>query len=367
MTGCSVAKGLLEGHPHLTVTVLEARGLTRGASSRNGGHIVSPSFWEFPSLVEHFGPKAAVEIAEFTVRNCEKTFDAVEAISDPELNDQSEIRKVQKLIVLTTERHDYVRLVESEGAVKEFGLHNVAGVAVSKAGAVWPYRLWTGIWAYLQKKYPERLTIETYTPVTSVATTKSDQGPARYTIKTLLGDVGAAKVVYCTNAYSAHLLPPLRGKIFPIRGNMSAQDAGPDFPNLGASRSWSVISKRRKDLASGTQNYGLYYITRNPHTGHMFVGGEDDILDNLLSSDDSRMNPMSAKKVFEVLPKFYQKTASKTVPLKVWSGIMGFSKDGVPVLGPLPEMVTGRSEEKIGLPPVSMGMEQVTATVVVWL
>lgn len=98
ITGCSVAKGLLEGHPSLKVTVLEARGLASGASSRNGGHIVSPSFQDFPSLVKVWGAKTAAEIAEFTLTNCERTFEAVEQFSGFGLEEFSEIRRTEKIL-----------------------------------------------------------------------------------------------------------------------------------------------------------------------------------------------------------------------------------------------------------------------------
>ena len=54
ITGCSVAKTILEQDNALTVTILEARALVSGASSRNGGHIVSPSFGDFIQLIEDF-------------------------------------------------------------------------------------------------------------------------------------------------------------------------------------------------------------------------------------------------------------------------------------------------------------------------
>jgi glycine/D-amino acid oxidase-like deaminating enzyme len=97
IAACSVTKGLLEGDPHLKITVLEARSLCSGASSRNGGHITSPSFQDFHVLVKAWGVKTAVEIAEFTMNNVDKTFEAVEALGLQDLTDVSEIRRTQKV------------------------------------------------------------------------------------------------------------------------------------------------------------------------------------------------------------------------------------------------------------------------------
>ena len=99
ISGCSVAKGLLEGDVNLKVTVLEARGLTSGASSRNGGHIVSPVFQYFPDLIKEFGTEVAVQVAEFTLQNIERTFEAVDQFTDTNLKAYSEIRRTKKVLI----------------------------------------------------------------------------------------------------------------------------------------------------------------------------------------------------------------------------------------------------------------------------
>ena len=103
MTGCSVAKTLLEGDLQLKITILEARGLASGASSRNGGHIVSPSFGDFTKLVETLGLEVAVKVASFTIENCEKTFEMVDSLPDPKIKEHSEIRRTEKVIALGDE------------------------------------------------------------------------------------------------------------------------------------------------------------------------------------------------------------------------------------------------------------------------
>ena len=107
MTGCSAAKALLEGDPAIRVTVLEARGLASGATSRNGGHIVSPSIGDFAHLVDSFGAESAVEIAEFTLRNIDWTFDAVAQFPESSLAKDSKIRRTTKVLAFTdTEAFD---------------------------------------------------------------------------------------------------------------------------------------------------------------------------------------------------------------------------------------------------------------------
>lgn len=364
MTGCSVAKGLLEGDPNLKVTVLEARGLSSGASSRNGGHIVSPTFGDFPNLVEMFGAKSAIDLAEFTLNNVDRTFEAVEEFSGSSLKEDSEIRRTEKVLGYTdqesfdnfqkaldvwnrempSQRRDLYKPIGAQEAKEKYGLQNVAGAAIGHGAAVWPYRLWTGIWSLLLEKYRDRLTIETYTPVFGVKDGQDSDGKSQYIVATAKGDVRASKVVYCTNGFTGHLLPKLRGKLFPLRGTMSAQDLGPSFPNRGANRSWSFMSQSIEDPVSGTSNAGLYYLTQNPKSGYMFLGGEHDKIENILCSDDSKVSPVSGKKITEVLPNVFEGIESAPELKSLWSGIMGFTRDGVPLIGKLPEAVTGRPE-----------------------
>jgi glycine/D-amino acid oxidase-like deaminating enzyme len=364
MTGCSVAKGLLEGDSNMTIVVLEARGLTSGASSRNGGHIVSPSVGDFSALIDNFGTKGAVEIAEFTLNNVDLTFEMVEEFVGTSLKEDSEIRRTEKVLGFTDQetfdeakkaltlwnkempshRKDHLKLINAQEAKEKYGLQNVVGAAIGPGAAVWPYRLWAGLWNLLYEKHRARLAIETFTPALSVTTVQEREGKCRYVVKTPRGEIAASKVVYCVNAYTSHLLPSLRGKLFPLRGTMSVQDLGPSFPNCGANRSWAFLSLSQQGPGPETKNADLYYLTQNPKSGYMFLGGEHDKSESILSSDDSQVSDTSAEKVAEFLPRVFEGIDQAPDVKSLWSGIMGFSRDGLPLIGRLPEVVSGRKE-----------------------
>ncbi|KAK1814241.1 hypothetical protein LTR12_011362 [Friedmanniomyces endolithicus] len=365
MTGCSVAKGLLEGDPKIKVTVLEARGLASGATSRNGGLIVSPSVGDFAELVESFGVKSAVEIADFTLKNIEMTFDAVAEFPESTLARDSKIRRTTKVLAYTDQeafenaqhslrlwnrhmpanRKDLFNMMSSDEAKAKLGLKNVVGASVGPGAAVWPYRLWCGLWSLLLEKHHDRLAIETYTPVHAVSeATPGEERLGRCVVKTSRGEIRASHVVYCTNGFTSHLLPSLRGKLFPFRGTMSAQDLGPSFPNHGADRSWSLLSTPHVDEKSGVRSASLYYLTQDTDTGYMMLGGEYEKPEDLVCSDDSKVNFRSAEEIVKVLPRHFETSGPPRVK-SLWSGIMGFSRDGIPMIGRLPEEVTGRREE----------------------
>ncbi|KAK3670604.1 hypothetical protein LTR78_009572 [Recurvomyces mirabilis] len=359
ITGCSVAKTLLQSDHEIRVTVLEARGLASGASSRNGGHIISPCFSSFDELVSGFGVETAVELALFSERNIDKTFEA--AAEYDGLVVDSKIRRTEKVLAFRDqEKFDHIktvlnlwnehmpadhqnpfRLVDPEEARTKCGMQNVAGLAIGRAAAAWPYRLWTGIWSNLCSTYGDRLFIETHTPAQQVSELKYDGQLYRYTVGTPRGSIKTTHVVYCTNGYTSHLLPSLRGKLFPVRGTMSAQELGNSVPNLGAHRSWSFDASPYQDPETEAVDPGLYYLTQDPDSGYMMLGGEYDRPEVIISSDDSKINPISAEKILDVLPRHFVGAKSPIVK-DMWSGIMGFVRDGLPLIGSLPKLVTGR-------------------------
>lgn len=218
------------------------------------------------------------------------------------------------------------------------------------ASTVWPYRLVTKVFAALMKKYPDRLAIETNTPVESVENNSNFATPITsvfpYTLRTSRGPLRAENVVYCTNGYSGHLLPKLRGRVHPFKGTMTVQDPGDSVPNQGASLSWGFHYPPTYDPKTRRHGYGLYYLGQSAKTGYFYFGGEEARVDETISADDSVVGKYSVNHLRSVLPRFFgQDTAVPWRLVSSWSGIMGFSSDGFPLVGRLPSALTGRSGE----------------------
>lgn len=197
----------------------------------------------------------------------------------------------------------------------------VGGIVHKAAAAVWPYRLVTELFHHLLTAFPDRLSIETHTPVTSVAEARGADYP--YLLTTPRGCVKAKRVVYCTNAYTAHLLPQLRGKIHPFRGHMTVQSLGPDFPDWGATRSWAVMSPADLDPATGHFHEGLYYVQQNAKTRDLFIGVENQTIDECLSSDDGFNSNISHQDLLALPARLFAQAADGRQPeLKAeWSGV----------------------------------------------
>ncbi|KAI8650604.1 DAO domain-containing protein [Fusarium keratoplasticum] len=361
ITGTAVAHYLLNHGGDLRVTMVEARTAVSGATGRNGGHLVSDSDSLFPTLVKEVGIDRAVETVRFSEANIRRLRDLTTQLSPEEssavefrdvisttgLEDQKSFEEavdgLKELLKAVPDGDIKYKVCKKEDASKVFRFHSVAGVVEQHGvAALWPYRLVTAVLASLRKDFPSRFNLETNTPVLSVNHKDETSQIFPYTVNTHRGVLRAKYVVHCTNGYSGHLIPHLVGKLYPLRGTMSTQKLGPSFPHVGDRMSWSHISKGTYDGETRHIHLGLYYAQQNAKTGVMFLGGESQSLSGLLTSDDSFVGDDARDTLTSAAPRIW-KDAAPAEPLKVWSGIMGFTADGMPLVGRLPAGLTGRA------------------------
>ncbi|KAH7133784.1 FAD dependent oxidoreductase-domain-containing protein [Dactylonectria macrodidyma] len=362
VSGCSVAHSLLH-HPaaaNLRVTMLEARTAVSGATGRNGGHLVSDSDSLFSSLVTSIGFERAIETVRFSEANIRRLAELVSQLS-PADQDAVEFRPVKTVTSFGDKASfkEAVQIIDQltkavpDGGVTykvtpreemdDFKFKDSAGITEQHGvAALWPYRLMTIILMSLKQEYHDRFSLETNTPVLSINYESKDGSPYLYTVQTPRGKIRAKQIIHCTNGYSARLIPNLTGKLYPLRGTMSTQKMGPSFPRLGDRVSWSHITKGSYDEKTGLLKIGLYYAQQNAKTGVMFLGGEAQKLDGLLTSDDSFVAADARESLCSAAPHIW-KDATPVAPLAVWSGIMGFTADGMPLVGRLSEGLTGRA------------------------
>lgn len=162
-----------------------------------------------------------------------------------------------------------------------------------------------------------------------------------YKIETSRGTIYAKHVIHCTNAHVGHLVPGLRGRIFPVRGQMSAQTPGDKFPLQATKHSWLFNYDR-----------GFDYLTQLP-TGQMmfgggFANGEGGGVADLGISKDNDMSVYLDIHLSGALSAVFGHESWGPVqgdPIQaMWTGNMAFSMDGFPWVGRLPTSATGRSE-----------------------
>ncbi|KAE8157277.1 FAD dependent oxidoreductase-domain-containing protein [Aspergillus tamarii] len=318
ITGTSVAKTLLENGP------------ARDKTSQ-WGFLLSHAPPFFKRYAEAFGTDAARQIALF----CDRTLESIVDIAKAEnLDKASQIRNVTTVASFEDEE-GFADVTESiHTAEKEYHLKKSSGALVIHSRVFWPYRLVTTLLQSLLQLYPERFAIETHTPVISVTIDEADN-EYPYILTTPRGTVRAAKVFHCTSGFTGHLLPKLRGAIFPCRLSMTTQKPGPHT---------TLVEQ------------GLYWMQQNAETGDLFVGGDLQRLDDFLFSDDSLISADSARNLTDLLLKRLFKegwtnpitntTMSSTTALhRVWSGILSMTADQVPIVGSVPTSISGRNVE----------------------
>jgi glycine/D-amino acid oxidase-like deaminating enzyme len=169
-----------------------------------------------------------------------------------------------------------------------------------------------------------------------------------YLLHTPRGCVRAAKVIHATNGYAGHLLPELRGKLYPVRGTMSAQKSTAEFGRHGNALSWDIVNSGSFEGTTNVRELGLYYGCQNPYSGDIFFGGEKANIFEVLNSDDTQVGAPCKANITKVLPRLFIKgwnPGSESEAIKVWSGILGFTTDRLPLVGSLPHSITKRGPE----------------------
>ncbi|KAK1622866.1 FAD dependent oxidoreductase-domain-containing protein [Colletotrichum phormii] len=351
ITGCSVTKTLLEhdASRNSHVTILEARTLVSGATGRNGGHLVTASGHTYGPLAVQHGVEAAKQITRFSILNAQERCQIravlkVMAVGDEETwaAAKSSVLEFQGAV---PEHSAYHRVIERGDVPERWNIEDAYGAVEHDAGAIWPYRLLMGIYEALLKQHRNRLAIEANTPVLQVQFSPSSNLDYPYLITTPRGTIRARKVLHCTNGHASHLLPQLAGRIYPFRGTMSVQKPGPTLRNLGASRSWSLSHKPTLDFRSGLYVTGLYYLQQNPLTGGIWIGNETAYMKDILTPDDTHVPKKARDALSTVLPKLFLEgwaPEAKTSEVEaIWSGIQGHTADGLPIVGRIPDSITG--------------------------
>ncbi|KAF5705120.1 gamma-glutamylputrescine oxidoreductase [Fusarium globosum] len=346
ITGCSVTRALLK-YDSLAFTsrivVLEARALASGSKGRHG-------------------EETAKEMCRFSFMNIRKIMEMLDE-TDLELRESSEIRHLHKVMIFGEEetcnaskesRDSFWDALPSYQTIHRVTeQHGFAKVPTF----IWqgvqhqPYRLITGIFERLLFQYHDHLSIEINTPATAInyspgtKTDSSSMPDYPYVIETPRGAIRAKQVIHCTNANAAHLLRPLIGRLYPYRGTMSVQKAGPHLENMGNSRSWSYLTKSSLDLVSERFDGGLYYLQQHATTGDIWVGTDYSNVFDVLTSDDTAVPGHSVEALLKFLPKYFVKgwLEDERPELKgVWTGLQGHTSDGLPLVGKLPKSVSGR-------------------------
>jgi glycine/D-amino acid oxidase-like deaminating enzyme len=125
---------------------------------------------------------------------------------------------------------------------------------------------------------------------------------------------------------------------------MTVQDPGSSIPNQGTAISWGFHYPPSCDSETKRVGHGLYYLGQSAKSGYLYFGGENARIDESVSADDSFVAEHSVVHLQSALPRFFGKDdRSNWRLISSWSGIMGYSPDGLPIVGRLSSKLTGRA------------------------
>lgn len=320
ISGLSAAYWLQKEDPSLKIALLEKHRLAFGASGRNAGFITCGSVEHFNRMIAKHGLDQAVEIWKFAEENMrllkEEIIQDRGAIMEFEQRgayslaaQETEFAELKNVAKTMTELKIPVEVFSASQIEKNVGAVNfVGGIKYCADGAVHPVKMLHAI--------RQKLNVDCFenTEVSRYETT--DEGTR--IIKTDNGDFEAPLLIYTLNGYSAAVHPFFADKIFPTRGQILMMEPVPPFMD-----------------GPCYANFYLDYFRQMPN-GSLLIGG----FRQLEKATEVGYSDHTTEIIQNALHEFVQTHLPVLKTKKVthrWAGVMGFSKDGEPMVGSLPD------------------------------
>lgn len=244
------------------------------------------------------------------------------------------------------------RLFSAEEVKRRFLVHDgvwqgreeqVQGGVGYFAGSLSAYRFGVGV---LGLCLGRGLNLQTGTAVTGLekkkkTTTEGGESGVvvEWEVRTGRGTVRAKRVVLATNGYTASVCRRFQGVVVPLRGQVMAQRPGSGLPRGGClETTYSFVYEK-----------GYEYMVTRPEgsrfAGDVVIGGglvraPDDGLLEFGTTDDGALNGGISEYLRESTPRYFGSDWGEDHPegrvRSEWTGIMGFSPDGFPLVGEVP-------------------------------
>ena len=227
---------------------------------------------------------------------------------------EQEFSAHRKSVALLTEDGFRAELVDSTQAARLFAGSGVLGGTFNPDdGELHPVRFVRGL-AGAAERRAARIFERT-------AVTKIESGPSSVTIETAKGRLSATMLLLATNAWTPLLHPFFEGAIVGMRGQMFATEPCP----------------RRVIPAPVYADFGFEYFRQLPDGRLLAGGGRRAAIDQELTYADKPTDKVQGA-IESFLHSCFPGTESLAITHR-WAGIMGFSCDELPSVGPVPGQV----------------------------
>lgn len=321
ISGISTAYWLEKEDPGLKIAVVEKARLGFGATGRNAGFITCGSVEHFNRLVGKHGLQEATEIWKFSETNLKLLENEIIQDSDKKLQfekkgcyslaaNDSEFHELKKVAEIMGNLKIPVQITSQSEVEKNLGaVQFVGGIKYLDDATTHPIQL--------LEKMASLLKNTRLIEGTEVFSVTADSTGTRF-VKTDQGTIETSMVIYALNGYSPSIHPYFADKIYPTRGQILMMEKVPFFME-----------------GPCYANFYLDYFRQIP-SGELLIGGfrqlekatEVGYSDHITEVIQEALH----KFVVTHLPQYQGKSISHR-----WSGVMGFSKDGQPLVGSLPE------------------------------
>lgn len=318
IVGVSTAYALRRLDPGLRVVLVEAGRLATGASGRNAGFLLLGTHSDYASAVDTYGRKTARRLWAFTQENLGAIREAVEpkavgleetgsVIAAGTESEGERLRRSQRLLAEDGVESEWLTADEAE---RRLGTHGFLGaLVVPQGGAVDPARLVRFLARASGAEVLEGWPVERVEAAGEGVRLVGRGG----------GAVEAERVLVAVNAYLPRLVPALADLVRPVRAQMLATAPAP-----------------RVLEAPVYSHDGFYYVRQRPD-GRVLVGGARHCHEAEEVGYEDATTPALQADLEAYLREHLPALGDVTVERR-WSGTMGFSPDGLPILGDVPDV-----------------------------
>ncbi|PWN51659.1 FAD dependent oxidoreductase [Violaceomyces palustris] len=390
-----------------SLTMIEARDFCSGATGRNGGHCRPDSYLGFPTYSKHFGEDQAKKILKNEIQTLELVERLVRETGAPSevdfwkgrgmdvFMDEKVKREAKNALdsYLASGGQDFgVEWVEDgKEAERRSRVKGALGAALYPAGSFYPHRFCMHILSILLSSSSSQhhrgggfsFNIQTQTPVTSLSSSLDGRGQRRFKLKTTRGEIEAGTVIHATNAFVGNLVPELIHAVVPMRGHCSAHTPPRSFSGARMLETTQILRWAPghecgvpQDPRAIQFDEAFDYVIQRKGTGSVIIGGGgggatyrnpsafgntddssrdagvSDYLVNCMKSTYEGWNVEAG--VNDERRKGLAGQLGQGVE-RVWTGVMGFSKDELPYVGDLP----GKPDEYVNAGHHGHGMARI--------
>lgn len=319
IAGLSAAYWITKEDPTLKVALVEKGVIGSGASGRNAGFITCGSVEHFNRLVEKHGAEEALEMWHFSEINLELLKEEIIQDKAQELlfehngsfslaSEVNEFAELKNAAALMESMHIDVEILNQFEIEKRLNVIDfVGGIKYKKDASIHPIKLLDQLCHELSGKVDILENHEVFA---------IDQQGDNKLIKTNRAHFSSPLVVLATNGYSPLIHQFFADKIFPTRGQVLA--VGP-------------VEKFMEGPCYA--NFVLDYFRQLP-TGELVIGGFRQLQKDVEKGYSDEISDEIQNALESFVRRHIPKLAKAPVTHR-WSGIMGFSVDGQPMVGSL--------------------------------